>query len=221
MKKTNVNNIAFRLEAALLAALVFCFSAHAQQGRQRQLLDAGWRFHLNEVDGNSALTVAGIPVTQWLCMANDNATNDAAIMAAPGLDTSAWTNVTVGNRRFGGRTGLRLASVHYRRLKFALSAGGVLLCGDVDDNGTAYLNGALIGQHQGWGQPFKISDLGPAWINGGTNDLAVAVQNTAACGHPGIRARCPPPGRSRRRREFPSASGFGWPTATRRPMKPP
>jgi beta-galactosidase len=181
MKKTNIHKTAFRLEAALLAALVFCFSAHAQQGRQRQLLDAGWRFHLNEVDGNSALTIAGIPVTQWLCMADDNATNDAAIMAAPGLDTSSWTNVTVGTDVFGGRIGyawfrsiIVASNLPFQPVAFYFA--------DVDDNGTVYLNGTLIGQHQGWGQPFTISDLSPAWSNGGTNVLAVAVQNTGGAG---------------------------------------
>ena len=44
-------------------------------------------------------------MTHWVWMADDNATNDAATMAAPGLDTSTWTNVTVGTDVFGGRLG--------------------------------------------------------------------------------------------------------------------
>jgi len=28
---------------------------------------------------------------------------------------------------------------------------------DVDDNATVYLNGTLLGQHTGWGQPFDIT----------------------------------------------------------------
>ena len=28
---------------------------------------------------------------------------------------------------------------------------------DVGDNATVYLNGTLLGQHTGWGQPFDIT----------------------------------------------------------------
>ncbi|HXR08305.1 MAG TPA: beta-galactosidase GalA, partial [Candidatus Acidoferrum sp.] len=147
----------------------------------RQLLDGGWRFHLNEVDGNSALTVAGIPVTQWVWIADDNASNDAATMAAPGLDTSTWSNVTVGTDVFGGRVGYAWfrSVIVASDLSFAPAA---LYFVSVDDNAMVYLNGALIGQHQGWSQPFTVTPLSPAWIDGGSNVLAVAVQNTGGPG---------------------------------------
>src|SRR5580700_6224608 len=89
-----------------VVAAIFSFSAMAQNPpRQRQLLDSGWRFHLNELDGNSAIAPAGTPVTQWVWINDDNAPTDAALMAAPGLNTSNWTNVVIGTDVFHGRVG--------------------------------------------------------------------------------------------------------------------
>jgi beta-galactosidase len=169
------------LSLALLVTTILCSCALAQTGpRQRQLLDSGWRFHLNELDGNSTVNPGGTPITQWVWIADDNAPNDAATMAAPGLDTSTWTNVAVGTDVFGGRVG-------YAWFRSAIpplaSAARPLTLHflNVDDNGTVYLNGTLVGQHSGWGQAFDIT-LDPAWIDGATNFLAVAVQNTGGAG---------------------------------------
>lgn len=165
----------------ILPILFSVATATPLAARQQQLLDAGWRFHLNEVDGNSAVAPPGLPVTQWVWLADDNATNDAATMAAPGLDTSGWTNFTIGTDVFSGRVGyawfrstLTAATLPYQPVTIYFSG--------VDDNAWVYLNGVLIGQHQGWSQPFSVSPLNPAWIAGGTNVLAVAVQNTGGPG---------------------------------------
>ena len=72
--------------------------------RERTLLDAGWRFHLGEVNGY-VLTSPGIPVTQWVWIADATAPNDAGVMAAPGLNTSGWSNITVGTDVFNGSQG--------------------------------------------------------------------------------------------------------------------
>jgi hypothetical protein len=166
---------------ALLSALLGGMTERFATARQTQCLDAHWRFHLNEVDGNSAVAPPGLPLTQWVWIADNNATNDAVTMAAPGLDTATWTNVTVGTDVFNGRVGyawfrtILLAS----QLPYRPAA---IYFGNVDDNAWVYLNGVLIGQHFGWGQPFTVSLLNPAWIAGGTNVLAVAVQNTGGPG---------------------------------------
>jgi Glycosyl hydrolases family 2, sugar binding domain/Glycosyl hydrolases family 2/Beta-galactosidase second all-beta domain len=169
------------LAILLLVTATLCTCADAQTGpRQRQLLDPGWRFHLNELDGNSALIPGGTPITQWVWIADDNAPTDAAAMAAPGLDTSTWTNVTVGTDVFGGRLGYAwFRSVILPQASVPRPITLHFL--DVDDNATVYLNGVLVGQHAGWGQPFDIT-LDPAWVDGGTNLLAVAVQNTGGPG---------------------------------------
>ena len=148
--------------------------------RTRQLLDDAWRFHLNELDGNTTVNPGGASITQWVWIADDNAPNDAPIMAAPGLDTSTWTNVTVGTDVFNNRVG-------YAWFRSVILPNGsaarplTLHFLNVDDNATVYLNGLLVGQHIGWGQPFDIT-LDPAWVNNATNYLAVAVQNTGGPG---------------------------------------
>jgi beta-galactosidase len=168
---------------AAACVAVFLLLAPAAPGgpRQRQLLDSGWRFHLNEVDGNSEIAPPGIPVTQWVWIADDNAPNDAATMAAPGLDTSAWTDVAIGTDVFNGRIGYAWFRSTIVASSLPLQPAAIYFEG-VDDNGTVYLNGSLIGQHQGWSVPFSVSPLSPAWIAGGTNVLAVAVQNTGGPG---------------------------------------
>ncbi len=135
---------------------------------------------MKELDGNTAVTPGGSPITDWVWIADDNAPIDAATMAAPGLDTSTWTNVTVGTDVFGGRLGYAWFRSTIGPLD--LSARPLMLHFlNVDDNATVYLNGTFVGQHDGWGQVFDMT-LDPAWITGGTNYLAVAVQNTGGPG---------------------------------------
>jgi beta-galactosidase len=169
------------LVCTLIAFLLGLAAAAPAAARQAQLLDAGWRFHLNEVDGNSSVSPPGLAVSQWVYIFDNNATSDAATMAAPGLDTSTWTNTTTGTDIFNGTAGYAWyrTTIVASNLSFQPVA---IYFADVDDNGWVYLNGVLVGQHTGWGQPFTISPLTPAWISGGTNVLAVAVQNTGGIG---------------------------------------
>ena len=168
-----------RLLVPLLLAAAFPCSAQPAH-RLRQLLDDGWRFHLNELDGNTAVTPGGLPITNWVYIADANAASDAATMAAPGLDTSTWTNYTLSTDAFGGQTGYAWFRSAIPPLATAARPLTLHFL-NVDDNGTVYLNGVLLGQHTGWGQPFDIT-LDPAWTNGATNYLAVAVQNTGGAG---------------------------------------
>ena len=182
MKSTHsVNGFKIATAAGIAAVVLVISPASPGAPRQRQLLDSGWRFHLNELDGNSALAPPGIPVTQWVYINDDNAPNDAATMAAPGLNTTDWANVAIGTDVFNGRIGYAWFRSTIVASSLAVQPLAIYFEG-VDDNGTVYLNGSLIGQHDGWSQPFGVSPLSAAWIPGGTNVLAVAVQNTGGAG---------------------------------------
>ncbi len=72
--------------------------------------------------------------------------------------------------------------VWYRtRLPQQEGAGHTLHFEGVDDNATVYLNGRRLTRHEGWNDPFDV-DLTPAWKEGGPNELAVLVENTAGAG---------------------------------------
>ena len=162
----------------LILSLVALSPAKAQDPRQRQMLDDNWRFSVNT--NASSSTAWGTSLTQWIWTADDNAPSDAAVMAAAGLDTSNWTNVTVGTDVFNGRVGyawFRTSITNLASLERPLS----FYFESVDDNATVYLNGHLVGQNAGWNIPFNVS-VDPAWIDDGTNVLAVAVQNTGGAG---------------------------------------
>src|ERR1022692_2592117 len=134
------------LASTLVLAGFLAPMAQAQNGHQRQLFDDNWRFALNT--NSSSLTADGMPVTQWVWIADDNAPNDASNMADPNLNVSTWTNVAIGTDVFNGRVGYawfratitNLASL-VRPLSFYFES--------VDDNATVYLNGQLLGQNAG------------------------------------------------------------------------
>jgi hypothetical protein len=46
-------------DLAFILAIFLCQTVPGQSSRQRRLLDADWRFHLNVLDGNTALTPGG------------------------------------------------------------------------------------------------------------------------------------------------------------------
>lgn len=167
--------------AGVLSILMALVSVASVCARQQQILDSDWQFHLNELDGNSSISAPGIPVNQWVYTYDNNATNDAATMAAPGLDTSTWTNATTGTDIFNGTAGYAWFRTTIVASNLSFTPVDIYFA-NVDDNGWVYLNGTFIGQHFGWGQPFTVSSLSPAWINGGTNVLAVVVQNTGGPG---------------------------------------
>jgi beta-galactosidase len=153
-------------------------SAEAQNQRQRQLFDSNWRFSLDTSANNSL--IAGSPLTQWVWLRDDNAPNDAATMTDPNLDTSSWASVAIGTDVFNGSTGFawfRSSITNLASLERPLSFYFI----SVDDNATVYLNGHLIGQHQGWSSAFTVV-ADPAWIVSGTNVLSVAVENTGGPG---------------------------------------
>ncbi len=178
-------NMSARLGLALLSGLLLSAlptaSLAASEGRQRILMDAGWRFLRGEPAGSPAVAaLAGTPVTRWRWIADEAGPTDAAKMADPALDTTGadWKDAATGDETFHGRVGFSW----YRTLlpDFAGPVRSVHFEG-VDDNATVYLNGQRLFQHTGWNDPFDVP-LGAAWKPGGPNLLAVLVENTAGDG---------------------------------------
>jgi beta-galactosidase len=131
------------------------------------------------------VTVARAPsqsveLQQFKWKEDDNGTNDAAQLAAPGVNIAGadWQDCTIGTDIFNNRVGYcwvrcsipQVAGPH-RRIFF----------GSVDDDAVVYLNGKLIGSHQGAVTAFDFS-LDNAWNDTGSNELAVLVQNESGTG---------------------------------------
>jgi len=142
----------------------------------------GCAFHLNELDGKQHSS-RGRPAQSLLGLDRRRLTrpNDAATMAAPGLDDLDLDECTVARNVFNSASVLCLVPLGDCSANHSAIAARYIYFQNVDDNATVYLNGVLLGQHSGWGQPFDIT-LDPAWIDGATNYLAVAVQNTGGAG---------------------------------------
>lgn len=81
-----------------------CFAvAFDLAARQQQLLDASCQPHLNEADGNSSVAPPNVPVTQWVWVADNNATN---------LDTASWRQVTNWFQSSKGLLGLTMPAAN-------------------------------------------------------------------------------------------------------------
>ncbi len=153
-------------------------SSASASGRQRLLMDAGWRFHRGEIAGSSnQLQGVGVEHWRWTPGVGES---EAAAMADPNLQTtgSEWKDAKTGQDVFSGRVGFAwFRAVLPERPKPAQ----ILHFEGVDDNATVYLNGQKLAVHQGWDDPFDV-DLKAAWKKGGPNVLAVLVENTAGMG---------------------------------------
>ncbi|MBU6411356.1 MAG: hypothetical protein KGR98_13300, partial [Verrucomicrobia bacterium] len=122
----------------------------------------------------------GLPVDSWVCLADNNAPNDAATMTATNLDTSSWSTAAPGQDLFQGGAG----ALWLRAGLDAFATGGrplILHALDLGSNVTAhvYLNGVLLGQ---FGGAFNLPVPDAAWAGGGPNILAVALQNAGGPG---------------------------------------
>ena len=143
----------------------------------------------------------GIPVTQWVWLADNNAPGDEAMMTATNLDTSAWQTLMLGQNVFHAGAQPAWLRATLDALAFAGRPLTLHFLG-VNGNARVYLNGALIGQHAGSGQPFDLSPPASAWSDAGPNMLAVALQSNSSSGaslEPVILqsgSQVPPPGAS-------------------------
>ncbi|MGA3171682.1 MAG: beta-galactosidase GalA [Chthoniobacteraceae bacterium] len=152
--------MALRLSAAGLEA----------NSRDEVPLDFGWKFHLGDIPG----AILGEQITGWRWKADDRGESDAAEMAAPGLTTgNDWQDARPGDDTFQGRIGF----AWYHTTIPGAPGKAVVHFQYVDDNAVVYLNGKLLGRHQGWNDSFDLA-AGSAWHSNGENDLAVLVENT-------------------------------------------
>ena len=91
---------------------------------------------------------------QWVWMPDNNGTNDAATMTATNLDTSSWPSASIGQDAFPTASGCGCGSAPPLD-SLATSSRPLTLhfLGSTYNAGEWYLNGALLGQHFGAGQP--------------------------------------------------------------------
>ena len=161
------------LSILLLLLFSLSLSAHADAPpvRQRQLMDANWRFQL------AAPTALGqaVPVTAWRREAVT-----ASQIALPGLDTlrPSWQNAVVGEDVFKSQAGF---AWYEATLPTLAAPHHVLHFESVDDNATVYLNGKQLVHHEGWNEPFDVP-LDTVWNAGGPNVVSMLVENTAGAG---------------------------------------
>ena len=128
----------------------------------------------------SSAPAQSVDVNKFRWQADDQGIADAAVKAAPGLDTRGgdWHDATTATDAFNGRVGSAwfravLPSVPgpHRRLHF----------NSIDDNGQIFLNGKQIATNVGVNAGADVS-LDGVWQEGRANVLAVSVQNTAGGG---------------------------------------
>jgi beta-galactosidase len=142
----------------------------APASRQRILMDAGWRFQLAPEIG---LTNT-IEIVNWRWKTDDQGGHEVA-NAGAAVDTSgpAWHDAKSGDDTFNGRTGFQWFRA---TLPEVPGPQRVIHFETVDDNATVYLNGRKVARHVGWSEPFDVP-LDDAWEAGGSNSLAVLVEN--------------------------------------------
>src|SRR5258708_7316684 len=125
--------------------------AHAD-GRERIRFDAGWKFHLGDLEGSQP-TVA---ITGWQWKPVEGTRRQAFASVPRDLADSAGWQQAGTEDVFHGRRG-------FAWYRFTLPIPGrrhLLHFENVDDNAMVFLDGKRAGSHNGWGTPFDI-DLGP------------------------------------------------------------
>ncbi len=168
--------------AAVAVMLSGCSSQpHATASvRQHIRLDADWRFRISP---ETALTNT-VEVVNWRWRTAEDGGKDVA-NAGVDVDTSgtAWHDAKTGDDTFNGRTGFQWFRTTLPEVPGPQRA---IHFEGVDDNATVYLNGEKLLRHTGWNDSFDVP-LDAAWQAGGTNQLAVLVENNAGPG--GITAK--------------------------------
>jgi len=173
----------------LAAALVVAGVASA---RERLSLDEGWRFRAGETEAFSVVP-EGTPVAGWevLEVRGKVSGDDPLKIPLPKPSATGWRAAAVDEDVLGGRrefawfrttlpgvAGPATAAAPGAPSGTAPAVPAIWFT-MVDDNGTFYLNGVRIGQHNGWDDPFEIR-LDKGWKPGGPNVLEVLVENSGA-----------------------------------------
>lgn len=166
-----------RIMAVCAVVVVAAGGAHAREVRS---LDRDWRFHLGDPEPFSMLP-AGEPITQWEFLPVPRVVSgaDPFTISIPAESSTGWRAVAVDEDAFQGRKTFGWFRTRLTPTRLRAPAIWFTM---VDDNGTVYLNGARLGQHNGWNEPFEIK-LGTGWNRDQPNSLLVLVEN--AGGGPG------------------------------------
>ena len=144
-------------------------ASHTPSPRRVELLDADWHFM------EYASKRFGINIDGWTW--TPGTADQAATMAAVGVDASGWKPTTAGVSTLPENSG----GWYRTTLPDIKGPGRTVHFGSLDDNGVIYLNGKQVGSHNGWDSDFDIS-LDSAWHVGGSNILTVFVQNISGPG---------------------------------------
>ncbi len=173
--------MSFRKFIFLCAALVFPMNSMATgtNNRERLNFDGGWRFHRGEVAGSEIENGLVLNGWRWMDAGKTKPTDDK--MAKVGVKTTGpeWKDAANGQDVFNNQVGFA-----WYRLTLPNSTGPkrVLHFAAVDDNATVWVNGKKMIYHEGWNDPFDIP-LDFVWKEGGPNEVAVLVENTAGPGY--------------------------------------
>ncbi|MDR3692514.1 MAG: beta-galactosidase GalA [Fimbriimonas sp.] len=164
------------LLSSLLATTVASYSA-GSDGHIRTRFDDGWRFRLDPYP-----TLGGTSVTKWEWSAAKEV-SDLKVPALPDeLRSATWRPARIGRDVFRNRPGFAwyIADLG-SSVRAANGAKRVLHFDSVDDNCEVFVNGRRLTTHTGWNNPFDVP-LDEAWQEGGTNSVAVLVENTGGGG---------------------------------------
>lgn len=162
-----------RLPLALLLFPALC-AAGTPSPRIRQRFDDGWRF----LRGPESAPVSALGPFRWQWR-TANVRSLAAAQWTPDVDAGDWRDTRLGRTILSDRQrfawfrtdlGSNLAD-RTKHLHFA----------SVDDNAKVWLNGVLVAEHNGYGEPFDVA-VAPAWNPTGPNRLVVLVENTGGPG---------------------------------------
>jgi beta-galactosidase len=161
-----------------LLALILTVCPASAMSRQRISLDEGWRFQMGDTassPGDSSRVLDG-----WRWTPSADGVASAPKFAAPGTDLSApvWNDIPKSGDLFVGRVGFAWVRMTLPNLPEKERA---IRFASVDDNADVYLNGVKLAHHEGWNEPFTVG-LDKAWKQGGPNELAVLIENTASRG---------------------------------------
>ncbi len=176
-----MQNQTFRLFAfflfALAAIVTRCNAFAALPSRERLLMDGGWKFHLGDPGGGAAKPETTQLQWRFKLLARGEETSEAPAAVDFQMD-AGWKDAGVSQDVFNGRRGF----AWYRATLPNPPAGNrVLHFEGVDDNATVYVNGKKLLHHEGYDDPFDVP-LKDVWKEGGTNVIAVLVENTAGAG---------------------------------------
>jgi beta-galactosidase len=168
-----------RVSILFLAFLPLTVIPNSSQARERLNFDAGWLFHRGEITSSKIET--GLVLKGWRWKDAGKTKPSDEILAAPGVKTggSDWKDAANGQDVFNQQVGFA-----WYRLTLPNSPGPrrILHFAAVDDNATVWVNGKKMIYHEGWNEPFDVP-LDEVWKEGGPNEVAVLVENTAGAGY--------------------------------------